>query len=78
MNWVTGGSMWLQLTTEAGHESAIRYGGVLGCRADRIALPVNAICGRQRSFKWVLKTAGNERRLGGGREIMSLGFLIIS
>jgi len=36
MGWGTVESMWSLPTLEDGHESAIRYGTVLGWRAERI------------------------------------------
>lgn len=38
MSWGTVESMWSRPTLEDGHEQAIRYGVVLGWRADRLAL----------------------------------------
>ena len=36
-SWGTVGSMWSLPTLEDGHEQALRYGVVLGWRADRVA-----------------------------------------
>ncbi|MNP09333.1 hypothetical protein D3C76_1014350 [compost metagenome] len=37
MSWGTAGSMWSVLTLVVEYEQAVRYGVVLGWRADRIA-----------------------------------------
>lgn len=37
MNWAMDGSTWSLPTLEDGHDQAIRYGVVLGWRAERVA-----------------------------------------